>query len=348
MKDYDILVFIGRFQPLHIGHEAVINYALERAERVVILVGSSNRARSPRNPWTFDERHEMIRLTFHWEVENKKLEIFPLPDYLYNDNAWLTKVRDIISFSEEHAVGRSKTAIIGYQKDRSTYYLGMLCDYEVVAWDKQPTFNSTEIRDDYFRFSPRLPEICNKVVKNFMVDFWDTVHYEWLVREHQFNYEYKRSWKIAPYPPTIMTVDPVVIQNGHVLLVTRGEFPGKGLLAFPGGHVDQDEFLIDAVVRELKEETAIADSKGSIPPAILKSFITKRETFDDPHRSERGRVITHAYLFELPTSAFGLYPVKGGSDARMATWYPISDIKGPMMFEDHFFIMTKMLGLTIE
>ena len=39
--DFDFLVFIGRFQPFHAGHQAVIDTALARAERVIVLVGSS-------------------------------------------------------------------------------------------------------------------------------------------------------------------------------------------------------------------------------------------------------------------------------------------------------------------
>jgi cytidyltransferase-like protein len=46
----DFGVFIGRFQPLHVGHEHVITHALERVNRLIVLVGSANMARDPRNP----------------------------------------------------------------------------------------------------------------------------------------------------------------------------------------------------------------------------------------------------------------------------------------------------------
>ncbi len=38
--DFDCLVFIGRFQPPHLGHLAVIHEALKRARQVIVLVGS--------------------------------------------------------------------------------------------------------------------------------------------------------------------------------------------------------------------------------------------------------------------------------------------------------------------
>ena len=37
----DILVFIGRFQPFHIGHKAVLDAALAQAEKVIVLAGSA-------------------------------------------------------------------------------------------------------------------------------------------------------------------------------------------------------------------------------------------------------------------------------------------------------------------
>ena len=50
---FDYLVFIGRFQPFHLGHWQVVNTALSQAQQVIVLVGSSFQPRSTRNPWTF-------------------------------------------------------------------------------------------------------------------------------------------------------------------------------------------------------------------------------------------------------------------------------------------------------
>ena len=45
-KHYQYLVFIGRFQPFHRGHKAVIDEALKRADKVIMLIGSANLPRS--------------------------------------------------------------------------------------------------------------------------------------------------------------------------------------------------------------------------------------------------------------------------------------------------------------
>ena len=63
MRDFHYGIYIGRFQPLHIGHEQVIRNALERVETLIIIVGSSDMARTPVNPFLYDERAAMIRPT---------------------------------------------------------------------------------------------------------------------------------------------------------------------------------------------------------------------------------------------------------------------------------------------
>jgi cytidyltransferase-related domain len=53
-------LFIGRFQPLHRGHEEVIKWLLGRHEEVVVAIGSANESFTPRNPFTVGERIEML------------------------------------------------------------------------------------------------------------------------------------------------------------------------------------------------------------------------------------------------------------------------------------------------
>ena len=56
-----------------------------------------------------------------------------------------------------------------------------------------------------------------------------------------------------------VTVDAVVFSHNEqylqVLLVKRKYDPCKGMWAFPGGFVEDDEELEDAAIRELEEET---------------------------------------------------------------------------------------------
>jgi len=140
-----------------------------------------------------------------------------------------------------------------------------------------------------------------------------------------------------------VTGDAVVVQSGHILLVKRGNHPGKGLLALPGGFVNQSEFIVDGVVRELKEETGIQDNRGPIPPGVLRGFIENTKVYDNPNRDPRGRIITHAILFKLPDST-KLYQVEGQDDAEAAHWVPLGTLIRADMFADHYDIIQDMLA----
>lgn len=95
----DFGVFIGRFQPLHLGHEHTIRHALDRVRRLIILVGSANRARTPRNPFTYEERVAMIRSAFAYEVAEGRVIIEPLNDHLYSDTAWVAEVQPCLALA---------------------------------------------------------------------------------------------------------------------------------------------------------------------------------------------------------------------------------------------------------
>ncbi|RMF91195.1 MAG: nicotinamide-nucleotide adenylyltransferase, partial [Methanobacteriota archaeon] len=54
-------LFIGRFQPLHKGHMMIIKRILEETDALSIVIGSSQHAGTPENPFSADEREEMLR-----------------------------------------------------------------------------------------------------------------------------------------------------------------------------------------------------------------------------------------------------------------------------------------------
>ena len=147
--------------------------------------------------------------------------------------------------------------------------------------------------------------------------------------------KYKEMWNSSPFPPVFVTVDAVVIKSGHVLVVRRRGYPGKGLLALPGGFINESEFLVDACVRELKEETQI-----KLPKDELKKRIIDQHVFDHPGRSLRGRTITHAFCFDLGKG--DLPKVKGDDDAEKAFWMPLRDVftQEEKFFEDHCHILS--------
>ena len=75
-------LFIGRFQPFHLGHKASIDFALSRVDSLIIVVGSSQKSYEVRNPFTSGERILMIKesLNADMNLDEKRLFIIPIPD----------------------------------------------------------------------------------------------------------------------------------------------------------------------------------------------------------------------------------------------------------------------------
>jgi 8-oxo-dGTP diphosphatase len=63
-----------------------------------------------------------------------------------------------------------------------------------------------------------------------------------------------RSYPDRPF----LAVSAAIIRDGHVLVVRRARAPAAGLFTLPGGVVECGETLVEAVVREAREETGIA------------------------------------------------------------------------------------------
>jgi len=135
------------------------------------------------------------------------------------------------------------------------------------------------------------------------------------------------------YPMPAVTVDAVIFRNtarsGEVLLIRRLNEPYKGQWAIPGGFINIDEELEDAVVRELQEET------GIIHPSLKQLF-----TVGTVGRDPRYRTISVIYVgwFDEKTMR-----VKAGDDAAEAAWFNVNEL--PSLAFDHLDVLKKVLGL---
>lgn len=69
-------LFIGRFQPFHLGHLAVIKKAIKENDRLFIGIGSSEANFRPPNPFTCSERFQMIEAALEAaKIPREKYEI---------------------------------------------------------------------------------------------------------------------------------------------------------------------------------------------------------------------------------------------------------------------------------
>lgn len=131
MVQFDYLVFIGRFQPFHHGHEFVVREALSRAKTVIMLIGSANSPRTIKNPFSFDERESMILKAFENDTaDSERIICMPIDDTLYNDHKWLQNVQQAVSFITQNEP--ANIGIIGHTKDDSSYYLSLFPDWGFV------------------------------------------------------------------------------------------------------------------------------------------------------------------------------------------------------------------------
>lgn len=364
-KQFDLLVFIGRFQPYHNGHHYVIQEALKLSRHVLVLVGSANKLPDSRNPFSFEERKSMIKESFPESYKTAtNILVHPLNDYPYDENKWISEVQSEVSKVADMYGDVNKIGLIGHSKDHSSYYLKLFPNFESVDvkgvnFNSGELLNATDVRTAFFNKNIyKLKNVFEGLVPegtmNFLFNKFNFEKYfNQIAEEMDFLKRYKSEWGEGPF----VTVDAVIVQAGHVLLIERGDYPGKGQLALPGGFVEPRERLEDAVMRELKEETSI-----DVPPAVLKSKIVDMQHFAHPWRSNRAHIITFAFLFDLNSEIdkkfahernigwkdsvrdkAGMTKVKGGDDAAKAMWYPLAELKSDMLFEDHHAILTSML-----
>ena len=328
---YDLAVFIGRFQPPHFGHLKTILSTFELAKKTLIIIGDYKTARSIKNPFTFDEVKKMILNSLPVEF-HKRLFLEPVRNYPYHDELWIASVQKIVSSYSENSI-----CLMGNLKDSSSYYL-----YSFPQWKFEPSeflkgMNATDVREFYFEEENLKIELEKKLpvgTIQFLEIFKKTETFTLLKEEFEFIKKYRSIWANSPYPPTFVTTDSVVLKSGHVLVVKRKSNPGKGLYSLPGGFLAQDETIEQGAIRELIEETGI-----KIPKLELKNYIKAKQVFDKPDRSLRGRTVTHSFYFDL---GIGELPkIRGGERTDKVIWMSISELYENMenFFEDHFSII---------
>ncbi len=133
------------------------------------------------------------------------------------------------------------------------------------------------------------------------------------------------------YPRPMVTVDAAVFRKNEgkteILLIRRGHYPFEGMWALPGGFLDMDETLEEAILRELEEETGL---KGV--------SLQQLHTFSEINRDPRGRTISvtfYGVAIDIGTK------VKGGDDAEEARWFSVDDL--PELAFDHIESITMAL-----
>eukprot|EP01034_Spumella_vulgaris_P030576 gene30576-37815_t len=301
---HDTALLIGRFEPVHSGHLALLQEALRQAPQVIVVVGSAWQARSPKNPFTWQERQAMLLGTLP-EADRARVQVLPVRDY-YNEAVWVQAVRAGVA---ERTQPGAHIALVGHFKDATSSYLRAFPGWSLIDLPRQGSMDATTIRDAYDIPASTLAQLQALA---------QTPHYTALQQEWRMLRGYREAWSKAPYPPVFVTVDAVLRCQNHVLLIRRAHAPGKGQLHLAAhqpfqrirhatgqlGFLDQGDLL--GRQQRLRHRIGV----GPHQPARAQLDATK-VTYHRGHHALQVLVPQHVQ-HGAPGSAAGLAIVVGG------------------------------------
>lgn len=335
-KKLNAAVVIARAQLTHFGHGSLFSHGLKIADKLIIVLGSAFRARDIRNPFTWQERKQMILFSLPVQ-DRERVEFLPVRDY-FNDERWVAAVREGVAALTERT---STIALVGHLKP-DTNYLHQFPGWSMVNVDPEFNVDATSLRKVYFtsNLDVGLSLMGNHVsptVLEYLKAFSCLPEYEDLRNQWAIIDAYKKKYS-APY---YLTGDAIVEINDHVLMIQRGGEVGYGLWAFPGGFLNEGEQFYAGAKRELKEETSYNPLSMT-----LDAHLRDSQVFDHALRSVRGRIVTQAFQFRM--GSMREFPeVKAKDDAKDVKFIHKNDLAAMegVMFEDHAVIADRFYNI---
>jgi 8-oxo-dGTP diphosphatase len=120
--------------------------------------------------------------------------------------------------------------------------------------------------------------------------------------------------RVYPGQP-VVGVGIVIVKEGKIVLIKRGNDPGKGKWSIPGGHLELGETLETAVIREAKEETCL-----TVETPLLVDVV------DQIDRDEHGKVKYHYVIADYLVHVVG-GDIAAASDAEELRWVPFDEVE---------------------
>lgn len=131
-------LYVGRFQPFHLGHLHAIKYILSEVDEVIIVIGSAQYSHRLDNPFTAGERVTMIRKALdEAEISPSRYWIIPIRD-MHIHMMWVAEVK-----------GYTPKFEYVYSNEPLTRRLFMEAGFPVksIPFNKRHVYLATEIRD---------------------------------------------------------------------------------------------------------------------------------------------------------------------------------------------------------
>lgn len=130
-------LFVGRFQPFHLGHIGAIKDILKEVDELVIVIGSAQNSHTVDNPFTAGERLIMVRKALEETgIDYLRVWVVPVPD-VHLHMMWVSAVE-----------GYTPSFDVVYSNEPLTRRLFMEANYNVKAirFYERKLYSSTEIR----------------------------------------------------------------------------------------------------------------------------------------------------------------------------------------------------------
>ena len=165
MKEYKLGLVLGRFQIFHKGHELIINTALEKCEKVLIFIGSSDKKDTYKNPFDFDFRKKIIEEVYN----DKNIIIAPLPDLGVGD---VPRWGEYVIEEAKKVIGMPDCIIYGIESKCEEWYK----DYQNLSYIKVDRGNidisSTKLKE---LIIDNKYDICKKYLNDNIIKYYDYI-----------------------------------------------------------------------------------------------------------------------------------------------------------------------------
>jgi nicotinamide-nucleotide adenylyltransferase len=157
-------LLIGRFQPFHLGHLEALQFALSKVDKLWVGLGSSNKSIEKSNPFSAEERKEMILSSIDDSMKNK-ITIYFIPD-IDNHVKWIEKIDTIVPKFD-----------IVFSNDPLTDHLYSKRTVQVISipFLNRATLSGTNIRNLIIN-DQKWENFVPEGTKNFLINFGVKAH----------------------------------------------------------------------------------------------------------------------------------------------------------------------------
>jgi len=284
-KPYDLIVFIGRFQPFHLGHYKVVQEALTQTDKLLFILGGSNSPCNSRNPYSIEEReHLIIKSLTPKEISYIRFQ--SIPDYA-DDEVWMTALENIIN--QVVTSPNDKVAIIGHEKDSSSYYLRQCAEkWHVIMPPNIFMMSASDVRDNLYNELPIDNQMVNTGAAQSAISILEgTTNFTKFKREYANIKLLETTRSNSKFPiEYVQTVGIVKYKEFYLVLKTNDE------LSFPSGTIENNRIAEETIVTYILNQTNIVTPLFNLKPMDYKRANTTR-------LSLYGASSTYTYVYDL-------------------------------------------------